>query len=63
MIVRMAVTLYTTSQVAEAVKVDPSTIRVWAIEGRIPYALKTPGGHYRFDLDEVRTALAKAAAA
>jgi hypothetical protein len=35
-----------------------STVRQYAREGRIPIALKTPGGHGRFIVEEVQAALA-----
>lgn len=44
--------------VAEALGIAGSTLRQYVREGRIPVALKTPGGHARFDLDDVREALA-----
>ena len=46
----------TTSQVARALGVKPATVQAYARSGRIPFDV-TPGGHRRFDLDEVRTAL------
>lgn len=48
-----AVTLSTTTQVAEKYRVDPSTVRDWANKGYIPVAAKTHGGHFRFDLEAV----------
>jgi excisionase family DNA binding protein len=50
--------LSTTSQVAAALSVDPSTVRQWVIEGRVTAEAKTPGGHYRFDIARVRQQLA-----
>lgn len=44
--------------VAEQLGIAGSTVRQYVREGRIPVALKTPGGHARFDLDDVREALA-----
>jgi hypothetical protein len=35
-----------------------STVRQYAREGRIPVALRTPGGHGRFIVDEAQAALA-----
>jgi excisionase family DNA binding protein len=43
-------------EVARAVGVRPVTVRKWAARGRIP-SDRTVGGHRRFSLDEVRTAL------
>ena len=51
------VTLSTTTQVAERFHVDPSTVRDWAHNGTIPFAAKTPGGHYRFDMNAVAGSL------
>lgn len=36
-----------------------STVRQYAREGRIPVALRTPGGHGRFIVEEAQAALAK----
>lgn len=36
----------------------PSTVQAYSRECRIPFDL-TPGGHRRYDLDEVRTALGR----
>lgn len=44
--------------VAEELGLAGSTVRQYVREGRIPVSLKTPGGHARFDLDDVRVALA-----
>lgn len=52
-----AVTLSTTTQVAEKYQVDPSTVRDWANRGFIPVAAKTRGGHFRFDLEAVDSIL------
>lgn len=46
----------TTKKVAEALRVSPETVRAYARGGLIP-SEATPGGHRRFDLDAVRTAL------
>lgn len=40
----------------EGVLLSAPTLQRYAREGRLP-ARKTPGGHYRFDLDEVLAAL------
>lgn len=47
----------TTKVVAAALGVSERSVRMYAQSGRIPFRL-TPGGHRRFDLDEVRAALA-----
>ncbi|MBW8078510.1 MAG: helix-turn-helix domain-containing protein [Gallionella sp.] len=44
------------SEVAKSLGLSPSTVARYARENRIPSAM-TPGGHRRFDLDEVRAAL------
>lgn len=46
-----------TGQLAARLDVCDDTIRNWIREGKIPYT-RTDGGHYRFDLNEVRNALA-----
>lgn len=45
-----------TGEVAEALGLRPATVQMYARNGRIPFDT-TPGGHYRFDIEEVRTAL------
>ncbi len=45
-------------EVAKLFRVDPKTVTRWA-KGRKISSLKTPGGHHRFPLSEVR-ALMKA---
>lgn len=44
------------SEVAAALGVSAATVQKYARDGRIPYT-ETPGGHRRFDINEVRTAL------
>lgn len=46
------------SGLAEVLGIAASTVRQYVREGRIPVALKTPGGHARFIIEEVQTALA-----
>lgn len=53
--------MVTTRDVARALDVDEQTVRRYAREGNIPFA-ETLGGHRRYDLDEVRAALARARA-
>jgi uncharacterized protein len=48
--------LITTSELASELGLHSSTVRALAARGRIP-SRPTPGGHHRFDLDEVRQAL------
>lgn len=46
------------SAAARALGVSPSTLRLWASEGRIPH-LRTAGGHRRFDPEVLRDWLAR----
>lgn len=46
----------TTQQVAAALGVTPSTVQTYSRERRIPFDV-TPGGHRRYDIDEVRASL------
>ena len=45
-----------TRNVASALGVTPSTVQTYRRDHRIPFDV-TPGGHRRYDIDEVRTAL------
>ncbi|WP_394373597.1 helix-turn-helix domain-containing protein [Actinomyces urogenitalis] len=47
------VTLYTTAEVAHLAGVDTSTVRRWVEKKQLVPAATTPGGHYRFDPDDV----------
>lgn len=46
----------TTKQVAEKLGVQATTVQLYSRESRIPFD-RTPGGHRRYNLDEVRSAL------
>jgi excisionase family DNA binding protein len=46
------------SAAARALGVSPSTLRLWASEGRVPH-VRTAGGHRRFDPDVLREWLAR----
>lgn len=46
------------SAAARALGVSPSTLRLWASEGRVPH-VRTAGGHRRFDPDALRQWLAR----
>ena len=41
--------LLTTSEVAKRFRVNTSVVRRWVADGKLKPAIKTPGGHYRFD--------------
>jgi hypothetical protein len=45
-----------TQQVAAALRVTESTVQAYSRDSRIPFD-RTPGGHRRYDIDEVRAAL------
>jgi len=47
----------TTSQLADVLGLSDSTVRHYRSEGRIVPTRQTPGGHARYDLAEVETAL------
>ena len=53
--------LLTPSEAAELLSVSPTTIRLWARNGRLT-SVKTPGGHRRFNKDEVMTLLTPSSA-
>ena len=46
------------SAAARALGVSPSTLRLWASEGRVPH-VRTAGGHRRFDPEALRQWLAR----
>ncbi len=48
--------LLTPGEVAELFKVNPKTVTRWARAGKIT-AIRTLGGHRRFDADEIRSIL------
>jgi excisionase family DNA binding protein len=48
-------------EAAKALGVSTRTLARWVQEERISPALVTAGGHYRFDLDELRGQLAELA--
>jgi excisionase family DNA binding protein len=58
----MSEKLLTPGEVAELFKVNPKTVTRWARAGKIT-AIRTLGGHRRFDADEIRTILDNAHAA
>ncbi|MEW6582324.1 MAG: helix-turn-helix domain-containing protein [Actinomycetota bacterium] len=48
--------MLTSKDVAKALNVSEQTVRHYARDGLIPF-VQTPGGHRRFDLDDVKVAL------
>lgn len=46
----------TSAEVGQALGLAPATVQKYARDGRIPFNA-TPGGHRRFDVEEVRAAL------
>jgi hypothetical protein len=48
--------VYGTSATAAALGLQPATVQMYARDGRIPHDW-TPGGHRRYDIEEVRAAL------
>lgn len=46
------------SEASRALGVSPSTLRLWASEGRVPH-VRTEGGHRRFDPEALREWLAR----
>ena len=45
--------LLTTTEVAERFRVDTATVRRWVIKGQLTPAVRTPGGHMRFNEDDI----------
>ncbi len=43
------IVLLTTTEVAARFRVDTSVVRRWVANGKLKPAVRTPGGHYRFD--------------
>jgi DNA-binding transcriptional MerR regulator len=53
----MADRLLSTGQAAKAIGVAPRSLSRWVTEGLINPTLITPGGQFRFDLDELKAQL------
>lgn len=53
----MADRLVGTGELARALGISPTSIRSWLAEGVISPSLRTKGGHYRWDVDDVRAQL------
>ncbi|MBN7454273.1 MerR family transcriptional regulator [Mycobacteroides abscessus] len=56
------IALFTTSEVADRLRVDSSTIRKWVAKGLLK-AVTLPGGHHRFRPEDVEALLADASKA
>ena len=50
----MADRMLSTGEAAKRIGVSPRTLSRWVTEGLIEPTLVTPGGHFRFDLDELK---------
>ncbi|TDD92728.1 MerR family transcriptional regulator [Saccharopolyspora karakumensis] len=48
-----------TGDAAKAIGVDRRTLQRWAAEGVVEPALVTPGGHQRWDVDDLKEQLRK----
>lgn len=55
--------LMTTAEVATLARVNPATVSRWAESGKLPTALRLPGGQRRFRRSDVDRLLAPAEAA
>jgi excisionase family DNA binding protein len=51
------VRLLTTGEVARELGVSRAAVLSWVRDGKLTPTLTTPGGHHRFDLDDVRRQL------
>ena len=51
------VRLLTTGEVAKELGVSRAAVLAWVRDGKLSPTLTTPGGHHRFDLDDVRRQL------
>jgi excisionase family DNA binding protein len=59
----MAEKLMSTGEAARELGISARSLARWAQEGLITPALTTAGGHYRFELDDLRAQLLKLAKA
>jgi DNA-binding transcriptional MerR regulator len=50
-------TLVTTKQAADELGVSARSLSRWAKDGTLEPDLTTPGGHYRWDVERLRTQL------
>lgn len=56
---KMTEAYVTTGTAAKAVGVSLTTLQRWAHAGVVKPALRTAGGHFRWDLDDLRRQLAE----
>ena len=47
----------TTTEAAQVLGVSPRTLAGWAATGKVQPTVKTAGGHYRWDLADLREQL------
>ena len=59
MVQTMAERLLSTGQAAKAIGVSGRSLSHWVTRGLIKPTLVTPGGQYRFDLDELKAQMQK----
>lgn len=55
--------LATTSEAARALGVSARSLARWAQDGTVTPTVRTPGGHFRWDIDDLRRQLSTAQAA
>jgi DNA-binding transcriptional MerR regulator len=55
--VRLVGKLVTSGELARELGVSASAVRSWVRDGLITASVRTPGGHRRYDVDEVRQRL------
>ena len=53
--------LVSTGEAARSLGISGRTLARWVQEGRVDPALTTAGGHYRFDVEQLRADLRKIA--
>lgn len=49
----------TTTEAAQALGVSPRTLAGWAATGKVQPTVTTAGGHYRWDIADLRAQLRK----
>ncbi|HVV73305.1 MAG TPA: helix-turn-helix domain-containing protein [Verrucomicrobiae bacterium] len=55
----MPAALVPTADAARAIGVDRRTLQRWVSEGKVKPTLTTPGGHHRWDIDDLKDQLRK----